>query len=271
MAQQAGDSRPAKGGGDGGGDGQHWRPEQYRRYAPYVPELGRGLIDLLDPQPGERILDLGCGDGTLTSRLAARGCTVVGVDRSAAFVAEARQRGVAARVADARRLMEAGFAAGSIDGVFSNAVLHWIREPEPVIAGVRHLLRAGGRFVAEFGGAGNIATVRGALRAAFRRRGLDPAARDPWYFPAPESYRALLEAGGFTVPHVERFERPTPVPGTLADWLALFAPAWVADLDADNRNEIVAEVSAAAAPRLRDATGAWTLDYVRLRVRAVAV
>lgn len=271
MAERDRNSGPAKGGGDDCGDGQRWCPEQYRRCAPYVPELGRGLIDLLDPQPGERVLDLGCGDGTLTSRLAACGCTVFGIDRSEAFVSAARRRGVSAHVADARRLMEAGFAAGSFDGVFSNAVLHWIREPEPVIAGVRHLLRNGGRFVAEFGGAGNVATVRGALRAAFLRRGLDPSARDPWYFPTARSYRALLEAGGFAVADIELFARPTPVPGTLADWLALFAAAWVADLDADTRSEIVAEVSAGAAPRLRAADGTWSVDYVRLRLRAVAV
>ena len=253
------------------GPEQDWQPEQYRRCAAYVPELGRGLIELLDPGPGKRILDLGCGDGELTLRLAARGCTVLGVDRSAAFVAAARQRGVSAQVADARRLAETGLAAGSFDGVFSNAVLHWIREPAPVIAGVRRLLRNGGCFVAEFGGAGNIATVHGALRAAFLRRGLDPAARDPWYFPTAESYGALLEEGGFAVTDIRLFDRPTPVPGTLADWLALFGAAWIADLDQSTRNEIVAEVSAAAAPRLRDAAGAWTVDYVRLRVRAVAV
>lgn len=250
---------------------QRWRPEQYRRCAPYVPELGRGLIDLLDPRPGDRILDLGCGDGELTLRLAARGCTVIGVDRSEAFVAAARRRGVHAQVADARRLAAAGWAAGSFDGVFSNAVLHWIREPAAVLAGVRRLLRTGGRFVAEFGGAGNIATVHGALRAAFLRRGLDPAARDPWYFPAPESYRALLEGGGFAVTAITLFERPTPIPGSLADWLELFGAAWLADLDQPARGEIVAEVTAAAAPRLRDGAGAWTVDYVRLRVRAVAV
>ena len=253
------------------GPEQDWQPEQYRRCAAYVPELGRGLIDLLDPGPGDRILDLGCGDGELTLRLAARGCRVIGVDRSAAFVAAARRRGVSAQVADARRLAATGLAAGSFDGVFSNAVLHWIREPAPVIAGVRRLLRNGGCFVAEFGGAGNIATVHGALRAAFLRRGLDPVACDPWYFPTAESYGALLEEGGFAVTDLRLFDRPTPVPGTLADWLALFGAAWIADLDQSTRNEIVAEVSAAAAPRLRDAAGAWTVDYVRLRVRAVAV
>ena len=250
---------------------QRWRPDQYRRCARYVPELGRGLVDLLAPGPGDRILDLGCGDGELTMRLAARGCTVVGVDRSEAFVAAARQRGVDARVADARRLADTGLAAGSFDGVFSNAVLHWIREPAPVIAGVRRLLRTGGCFVAEFGGAGNIAAVHRALRVACERRGLDPAARDPWYFPTPQEYRAALEGGGFAVTRMTLFDRPTPVPGTLAEWLDLFATAWLADLDRSARNEIVAEVSAAAAPRLRDAAGAWTVDYVRLRVRAEAV
>ena len=249
---------------------QRWQPERYRRCASYVPELGRGLIDLLDPVPGDRILDLGCGDGELTMGLAARGCRVIGVDRSAAFVAAARRRGVAARVADARRLAQTGLAAGSFDGVFSNAVLHWILEPAPVIAGVRRLLRTGGCFVAELGGAGNIATVHGALGAAFRRRGLDPAVRDPWYFPSAESYRALLEGGGFAVTSIRLFERPTPIPGTLAEWLELFAVAWRAGLDRATWNEIAAEVVAAAAP-LRNAAGAWTVDYVRLRVRAVAV
>ena len=250
---------------------QRWQPERYRRCASYVPELGRGLIDLLDPVRGDRILDLGCGDGELTMGLAARGCRVIGVDRSEAFVAAARRRGVAARVVDARRLAESGLASGSFDGVFSNAVLHWIPEPAPVLAGVRRLLRAGGCFVAELGGAGNIAAVHGALRAAFRRRGLDPALRDPWYFPSAQSYRALLESGGFAVTSIRLFERPTPIPGTLAEWLELFAVAWRADLDRSTWNEVAAEVAAAAAPLLRDAAGAWTVDYVRLRVRAVAV
>ena len=250
-------------------DGQHWDPENYRRWGSYVPELGRDLVDLLDPRPGERVLDLGCGDGVLTARLVERGCAVIGVDRSAAFVAAARRRGLDAVVGDARRLHAMELPAGGFDAVFSNAVLHWIRQPVAVIRGVHRLLRPGGRFVAELGGAGNIATVRGALHRALRRRGIDPAPRDPWYFPTAETYRGLLETHGFVVPEIRLFPRPTPVPGTLTEWLQTFATAVLATLDSATRRQVEAEVEAVTAPRLRDAGGAWTVDYVRLRFRAV--
>ena len=253
----------------GAAGGQHWSPEYYRRWASYVPELGRGVVDLLDPRPQERVLDLGCGDGALTERLAARGCAVVGLERSAAFAAAARRRGLEGVEGDARRLRDAGLPAGGFDAVFSNAVLHWIRQPEAVIAGVRRLLRRGGRFVAEFGGAGNVAAVRAALHGALRRRGIDPAARDPWYFPTAAAYRALLEAGGFAVPEIRLFPRPTAVPGSITEWLRTFAPAFLDGLEPDVKRQVEAEVKAATAPRLRAADGSWTVDYVRLRFRAV--
>ncbi len=248
---------------------QRWDPERYRRWAAYVPALGREVIDLLDPSPGERVLDLGCGDGELTAHLAARGCRVLGVDRSTDFVAAARERGLTALQADARHLAGPELAAGRFDAVFSNAVLHWIPEAAAVIAGVRRLLRPGGRFVAECGGAGNIATVRDALHEALRRRGVDASARDPWYFPTDGQYRRLLEAHGFQVAEIRLFPRPTPVPGTLTEWLHTFAAAFLDPLDGPTRQQVEAEVSAAAAPALRGADGAWTVDYVRLRFRAV--
>ena len=253
----------------GAADGQHWNPDRYRRCASFVPELGRDLVDLLDPRPGERVLDLGCGDGTLTVRLAERGCTVIGVDRSAAFVAAACRRGLEVVAGDARRLHLTGLPAGGFDGVFSNAVLHWIRQPVAVIRGVHRVLRRGGRYVAEFGGAGNIATVRRALHRALRRHGIDPVPRDPWYFPTAEAYRDLLEARGFSVPEMRLFSRPTRVPGSLTEWLQTLATPLLAGLDRDTRRQVAAEVEAATAPYLRDADGAWTVDYVRLRFRAV--
>ena len=248
---------------------QRWDPEQYRRWASYVPELGRDVVELLDPRPGERLLDLGCGDGALTAHLAESGCSVLGVDRSADFVEAARGRGLSALQADARHLAGPDLRAGSFDAVFSNAVLHWIPDAAAVVAGVRRLLRAGGRFVGEFGGAGNIATVRDALHRSLRRRGVDAAARDPWYFPTAAEYRRVLEAHGFEVGEIRLFPRPTPVPGTLTEWMDTFAAAFLDGLEPGTRKAIEAEVSAAAAPRLRGHDGAWTVDYVRLRFRAV--
>jgi SAM-dependent methyltransferase len=150
---------------------QRWDPERYRRNASFVPALGQGVLDWLEARPGERILDLGCGDGALTAELAAL-CETVGVDQSAEQVAAAKAKGLDARVVDG-----VGLAfAGEFDAVFSNAALHWMRDADAVIDGVWRALRPGGRFVAEMGGAGNVATVIEALEAAVARRGGDSRA-----------------------------------------------------------------------------------------------
>src|SRR5262249_53616876 len=164
---------------------QTWDPERYARTARFVSELGAPVVELLAPVPGERILDLGCGDGALTETLVARGCRVVGVDASAAPGGAARRRGLDARVMDGQRLA----FDGEFDAVFSNAALHWM-EPDRVIAGVWRALRPGGRFVGEFGGRGCVARIESALRAALARQGVDESRIRPWYFPGDDEYRA---------------------------------------------------------------------------------
>lgn len=256
-------------GGTMGADQQRWDPESYKRWAAYVPELGRDLMGLLDPRPGERVLDLGCGDGTLTAHMAACGCSVLGVDRDAGFVKATRQRGLSALQADARHLVGPQLPAGSFDAVFSNAVLHWIPEAAAVIANVRRLLRDDGRFVGELGGAGNIATVRQALRQALHHRGINAASRDPWFFPTAEAYCHLLEDHGFQVTAIQLFPRPTPLPGPLSQWMDTFAATFLDGLDQATRQAVVAQVSKGTASRLCSPDGVWTVDYVRLRFRAV--
>ena len=254
-----------------GADQQRWDPERYRRWAAYVPELGRDVMGLLDPRPGERLLDLGCGDGTLTASMAACGCNVLGVDRDAGFVEATRKRGLSALQGDARHLVGAEFPAESFDAVFSNAVLHWIPEATTVVANVRRLLRDGGRFVGELGGAGNIAAVRQALHQALHRHGIDAASRDPWFFPTAGEYRRLLEDHGFQVTEIRLFPRPTPLPGPLSQWMETFAATFLDGLDPATRQAVVDEVRKQTASRLCSPHGVWTVDHVRLRFRAVKV
>lgn len=245
--------------------GQHWDPERYARNARFVSELGTPLIELLSPRRGERVLDLGCGDGELTARLADTGCSVVGVDASAEQVAAARARGLDARVMDARRLE----FRGEFDAVLSNAALHWIREADAVLAGVARALRPGGRFVAELGGEGNVRSVVDALTAALGRRGVDARAVSPWYFPGVEEYRGRLERAGFGIDSIALIPRPVVLPGDLRDWLETFAGSFSAALPEARRAAFLDEVRDSLRPRLCDAQGRWSVDYVRLRLRAV--
>lgn len=246
-----------------------WDAAGYGRNARFVADLGVPVLDLLAPQPGERVLDLGCGDGALTAEIVARGAEVVGVDASPAMVAAARSRGLDARLVDGHGLAFETFEGRPFDAVFSNAALHWMQRPEAVIAGVHRALRPGGRFVGEFGGAGNVARIGRALVAGLERRGVDAAAIWPWYFPEADAYRTLLEAGGFSTVSARLFERPTPLPAGITGWLATFPGPFLRALPAGEREPYLAEVVAEVAPALRDDTGQWWADYVRLRFSAI--
>lgn len=243
---------------------QHWDPGRYQRNAGFVPVLGAPVLELLAPRPGERILDLGCGDGVLTERLVAAGAEVVGVDSSPEQVAAAKARGLDARIMSGEALS----FAGGFDAVFSNAALHWMKQADAVIDGVWRALEPGGRFVAEMGGVGNVAAIVGALVVALDRRGHEGRAQVPWFFPTLEDYRARLERRGFGVRRIELIERPTPLPGAIAGWLETFAESFTRILPAADRAAYIAEVEAALAPRLRNAEGQWQADYVRLRFAA---
>ncbi len=245
-------------------EAQTWSAETYAKNARFVADLAGPVFELLAPRQGERILDLGCGDGALTQRLVSAGARVVGADSSAELVAAARALGLEAVVVDGHALP----FSGQFDAVFSNAALHWMRRPAEVIAGVRRALAPGGRFVGEMGGHGNIASVHTALIATLDRRGLDGAAHSPWYFPSPAAYRALLEAAGFVVERIELVTRPTVLPTDMRGWLATFGDAFLMALPQPGRAPALDEAIRLLAHTLRDETGAWALDYVRLRFAA---
>src|SRR5512146_1621456 len=241
---------------------QTWKADRYAQHAHFVPALGQPVLDLLEPRTGERILDLGCGDGVLTEKIAAAGAVVVGVEASADMVAAAQARGLDARVVDGARLD----FTGEFDAVFSNAALHWMKDdPDAVIAGVARALKPGGRFAGEMGGHGCVAAITVALIAVLERRGVDGKSANPWYFPTVADYRARLERGGFTVEYIELIPRPTPLPTSMAGWLETFAASFLRRLPVDDRAGALEEAIAMLRPVLCDETGGWTADYMRLR------
>ncbi len=243
---------------------QHWNPERYVRNAGFVADLGAPLLELLAAKPGERILDIGCGDGRLSLLIMETGTTVVGVDGAPGMVAAACDRGVDAQVMDGQALT----FDTEFDAVFSNAALHWMNDADAVIAGVRRALKPGGRFVAEFGGGDNVKQVVAALVAALDRRGLQGRSFIPWYFPTDGEYRERLEAGGFAVDTIALIPRPTPLPGLIGDWLDTFAESFLFAVPETDRDDLKNEVVEALRPTLCDDGGQWLVDYVRLRVTA---
>jgi SAM-dependent methyltransferase len=244
---------------------QRWRAQTYAATAHFVPALGAAVLELLDPQPGERILDLGCGDGVLTEKIIAAGAEVVAVDAAPDMIAAAQGRGIDARVVPGQSL---AFDA-EFDAVFSNAALHWMHPPEAVLSGVCRALKPGGRFVAEMGGHNNTAAVLVAISAVLARRGLDAVALSPWYFPSASAYRAKLEAAGFAVTEIGIFPRPTVVESGIEAWLGNFTEDFFLPLPEPDRDRARGEVADLLRPITVDETGTWIADYVRLRFRAV--
>ncbi len=244
---------------------QHWSAQRYAETAHFVPALGAPVLELLAPLPGEHILDLGCGDGVLTEKIAAAGAVVVAVDAAPDMVAAARARGLDARVVAGQNLN----FDGEFDAVFSNAALHWMRPPEAVLAGVHRALKPGGRFVGEMGGHNNTAAIMVAIRAVLARRGLDAQRLSPWWFPSAAAYRARLEAAGFAVDEIAIIPRPTPLSAGLEAWLDAFTEDFFGALPPAERALARAEIVDLLRPILMDESGTWIADYVRLRFRAI--
>ena len=231
-----------------------------------MSELASDLVAWLRPRAGERILDLGCGTGTLSAQIARQGALVTGVDRSPEMIASAREKyeGLHYAVADGQELTY----SSAFEAVFSNAALHWMPRASDVLRGVERALLPGGRFVAEFGGAGCVATVVNAVAEILREWQIDSAPYLSWFFPSPGQYAGLLEAHGLVPRELRYFERPTPVPGDagLSTWLSLFQGRLMTDLG-DRWPELCRKASERCRSALfRD--GQWWLDYMRLRVVA---
>ncbi len=241
-----------------------WDARGYAEHARFVSDLGMPVVELLAPRPGERILDLGCGDGALTLKLKDVGVRVFGVDRSASMVEASRKLGVEAVEADMHDLrLDQRF-----DAVFTNAVLHWTPNIDAVLAGVARHLEPDGRFVGEFGGFGNVAAIVVAMRAAVAACG-QPPPEFHWYYPTCDEFAARLRAHGFEPQSLALIPRPTPLPTGMRNWLKTFAKPFVKDLPEAHQQRVLDHAAGLLGHALKDASGNWTADYVRLRFHAV--
>jgi SAM-dependent methyltransferase len=244
-----------------------WDAELYDEKHSFVWRMAADLLELLEAKPGERILDVGCGTGHLTAKIAANGARVTGIDRSGEMIQRARAAYPALRfeVMDA---CEITFAE-KFDAVFSNATLHWIKKPERAVERIAHVLRPGGRFIAEFGGRGNIAGLVAALGRAWPKVGLaEPT--NPWYYPGVAEYAGLLEEHGLELTYGLLFDRPTPLEDGergLRNWLEMFGGALLENLANDQRERLLEEIQREARAALYT-DNRWVLDYRRLRVSA---
>jgi len=245
-----------------------WDAKLYDAKHAFVWEKAKGVMELLAAKSGERILDLGCGTGALTSEIAGSGAEVVGVDRAVEMIEEARRKfpNLRFEVCDARELR----FVQEFDAVFSNAALHWIPEAERVVEGVAQALRPGGRFVAEFGGKGNVRNVISALEAGLRGCESPPDSANPWFYPSIAQYSALLEKHGLEVRQAALFDRPTKLEEGergLETWVRMFCASFLERVAISKRDKFLRSVEAAARPALWN-TDHWLLDYRRLRVAA---
>jgi len=243
---------------------QTWSAASYDKHARFVSDLAGAVVEWLALEPGERILDLGCGDGALTEQLVAAGADVVGVDASQDLIASACARGLDVQLMDGQELS----FVDEFDAVFSNAALHWMTEPDRALNGVARALKTGGRFVGEFGGHGNVAAIVTAMRATAVRRGGNAALAGPWFFPSPEVYADMLDSHGFSVRRIGLFPRPTPLKSGMSEWLKVFRKPFFEQYGPAH-DEVLNEVEDLLRPVLCDARGNWTADYVRLRFEAV--
>lgn len=240
-----------------------WNPGSYAKNARFVSDLGEPILQLLDPRPLEIILDLGCGDGALTEKISRAGCKVFGIDSSMAQLQAARSRGLHVAAMDGQQLS----VKRKFDAVFTNAALHWMKQAEKVVEGVTSALKSQGRCIGELGGKGNVETIRRALHASLRKRGIDPWSVDPWYYAAPADGE-LLNRHGFAVDYIELIPRPTKLPGDIRGWLDVFAQPFIKAVNEVSREVFLAEIRNELQSALRQPDGTWMADYVRLRFKA---
>lgn len=243
-----------------------WNAENYRDNFSFVYEYGEELTGMFTLGRGSRIADVGCGSGALTRKLCDMGYEVIGIDSSAEMLSLAKSTAPAASfmLADAAKFS----LEKPADGIFSNAVFHWIDDLSALAKNLAANLRAGGELVCEFGGKGCAEAVHSALENIFAERGL--SYRRTFNFQSTGSFAPVLEGAGLTPVFCSLFPRPTRQKGEdgLKNWILTFLKKPFEGLAGGVRDEIIAEAESRLRAKLYK-DGQWFIDYVRIRVKAV--
>ena len=243
-----------------------WNPKEYNKHTAFVSQLALPVVELLNPQEGERILDAGCGDGTLAIEIEKYGAKVVGVDMSSEMIEACKAKGIEAYVGSVTALLYEDV----FDAVFSNATLHWVKDAKSAVENISNTLKCGGRFVAEFGGVGNMHHVVVAMQKVFDNHPEFGVFQNPWYFPSLKAYQALLESAGFEVEYIELIPRPTPM-DDIVHWLDIFANGITENLTKEQFEMFKNECRDILIETNYSQEEGWMLDYMRLRVEAVKI
>ncbi len=230
----------------------------------FISHLAAPILEMLEPKEGEKILDLGCGNGTSSLEIQKSGAEVQGVDLNTDKVQQAREKGIDASVVNITQIA----FEDQFDAIFSNAVLNWVKNQKQAITNVNKALKKGGRLIAEFGGDGNIKTITDAMQEVFSKNENFGSFKNPWYYPSAGEYKELLEENGFDVQYCELVSTPTRVVN-MDQWLDAFVSGIISHLTKDEKLEFKEQVKAILEPKLYTKENDWTLDYVRLRVKAI--
>ncbi len=245
-------------------NGNIWNADRYAQGASFVSNLALSLIDILDAKKDEKILDLGCGEGTLAKEIQNQGASVIGVDLSENMVIKAKENGIEAFVMGVTNLQ---FEDKTFDKVFSNAVLHWVKDLDKSAKEIARILKKNGKFVAEFGGYGNIKFLCEAMDEVFFEYKDFGEFNNPWNFVSVEEYRNILINNGFEIKSIELIPRPTKI-NDIKEWLDIFANGITINLNKEQKIIFKNEVEKILRKKIYDQENGWIADYVRLRVEA---
>lgn len=241
-----------------------WDAQNYQKNHDFVFQYGASLLAFLPNSPAT-ILDIGCGTGELSHQMTELGHRVLGIDASPNMIQQAQKQfpGEKFQVANALTFE----TAQPFDVLFSNAALHWITDHKSLLSQFQKLVKPGGLFICEFGGAGNIAKITQAFETELEQLG--KSYQSPFFFPSCEEYQPLLEANGFLVELLQEYDRPTPLKGEngLRNWLKQFFYSNLSSLSEAKQNQVLSGVETSLKESCWKDTF-WEADYRRIRIVA---